>query len=97
MAITQRKYPMYYPGMLKDEYFNDITRYEFNYTYYNFSISNVMNFNTITLPKLIKEYNPDKDILLPKDPKEEDLTSQKTKYYYNINKNRNKNSFLKYK
>ena len=93
ILLTQKKYPMYYPGMLEDQYLNDITRYEFNFSYYNFSISNVTNFNTITLPKLIKEYNPEEDILLPNSQNEKD--NKENKYYYTVKMKENKNLFQK--
>ena len=93
ILITQKKYPMYYPGMLEDPYYNDITRYEFNYSYYNFSISDVTNFNTITLPKLIKEYNPDKDILLPNNFNEKN--DKENKYYYTVKMKEKENLFQK--
>ena len=94
ISITQKKYPMYYPGMLEDPYINDITRYEYNYTDYNFSILNVKEFNTKTLPKMIKEYNPETDIILQNNQNGKDLNIQKNQYY-SIKINEDNNTYQK--
>ena len=64
---TYSKLPLFFPGMNEDIYPNDITRFEFNFSYYDFDTTNVVNFNTFVLPSLIKEYDPDKDLVLPND------------------------------
>ena len=92
LSITQKKYPMYYPGMTEDPFFSDITRFEYNYSYFTFSILNVTNFNTITLPKLIKEYNPDTDINIPQANKY-DIRDEK--HYYTVKMNNSENTFQK--
>ena len=94
ILITQKKYPMYYPGMMDDTYFSDITRYEYNYTFYTFSILNVTNFNSITLPKLIKEYNPDTDIEIPLEDAN-DYYNTSNNYYYAVKLNEGENTFQK--
>ena len=96
IAITQNKFPMYYPGMTEDPYFNDITRFEFNYSLSGFSILNVTNFNTITLPKLIKEYNPNTDILTPTN-KKKDIQSffRDERHYYTVKIPKNESTFQK--
>ena len=83
---------MYYPGMTEDPFFSDITRFEYNYSYFTFSILNVTNFNTITLPKLIKEYNPDTDINIPQSNKY-DIRDEK--HYYTVKMNNSENTFQK--
>ena len=85
---------MYYPGMMDDTYFSDITRYEYNYTFYTFSILNVTNFNSITLPKLIKEYNPDTDIEIPLEDAN-DYYNTSNNYYYAVKLNEGENTFQK--
>ena len=94
ILITHKKYPMYYPEMLVDPYFNDITRLEFNSTFSTYSILNVTNFNSITLPKLIKEYNPQTEIINPnissKDEKELD-----NRYLYTVKMGKGENTFQK--
>ena len=92
LLITQKKYPMYYPGMTEEPFFSDITRFEYNYSYFTFSILNVTNFNTITLPKLIKEYNPDTDINIPQDNKY-DIRDEK--HFYTVKMNNSENTFQK--
>ena len=82
---------MYYPGMNEDPYFSDITRFEYNYSYFTFSILNVTNFNTITLPKLIKEYNPDTDINIPQ--YKADIRDEKN--FYTVKMNKTENTFQK--
>ena len=62
---TNSKLPLFFPGMNDDIYPNDITRFEFNFTFYNFDTTNVVNFNTYVLPSLIKEYNETCDLILP--------------------------------
>ena len=96
ILITRKKYPMYYPGMNEDPYVNDITRYEFNYTFYTFSILNVTNFNTKTLPKLIQEYNPDIDINQPSGKDDNSNSFNKTNnYYYAVKMEEDENIFQK--
>ena len=102
ILITQKKYPIYYPGMDDDPYINDITRYEYNYSFYAFSILNVTNFNSITLPKLIKEYNPDEDILFPEslnddedDEDDDNSFNFENNYYYSIKMENGQNTFQK--
>ena len=94
ILITQKKYPMYYPGMADDPYINDITRYEFNYTFYTFSILNLTNFNRITLPKLIKEYNPKLDIEQP-NTNENVSFNFTNNHYYAIKTEKGENTFQK--
>ena len=53
---TNSKLPLFFPGMNDDIYPNDIARFEFNFTFYNFDTTNIVNFNTYVLPSLIKEY-----------------------------------------
>ena len=62
---TFSRFPLFFPGMDKDLYPNDITRFEFNYSYYDFSTTDVVNFNTYILPKLTKEYNNVDELILP--------------------------------
>ena len=97
ILITQKKYPMYYPGMSEDPYANDITRYEFNYTFYTFSILNLTNFNSITLPKLIKEYNPDTDIEFPSSDESDNENNYNISnvYYYAVKMEEGENTFQK--
>ena len=92
LSITQKKYPMYYPGMTEDPYFSDITRLEYNYSYFPFSILNITNFNTITLPKLIKEYNQNTDIDMPSKNRHE---IRDEKHYYTVKMNKTENTFQK--
>ena len=91
LSITQKKYPMYYPGMTEDPFFSDITRFEYNYSYFTFSVLNVTNFNTITFPKLIKEYNPDTDVNMPQ--YKTDIRDEK--HYYTVKMNITENTFQK--
>ena len=98
ILITQKKFPLYYPGMLEDSYINDITRFEFNFYSYTFSILNVTNFNTKTLPKLIKEYNQNTDIILPTEEdsnENNNPTNSEDHYYYAVKMGKDENTFQK--
>ena len=96
ILITQKRFPLYYPGMLEDSYINDITRFEYNFYSYTFSILNVTNFNTITLPKLIKEYDQDKDIILPTENSDENSPfNSEDNYYYAVKMDQYENTFQK--
>ena len=94
ILITHRKYPMYYPQMLADPYFNDITRFEFNSSFFTYSILNVTNFNSITLPKLIKEYNPETEIIKPNISSEEE-NELDNRYLYTVKMANGENIFQK--
>ena len=61
---THSQLPLFFPGMNEDLYPNDITRFEFNFSHYNFDTSNVVYFNTYVLPKLIKEYDANTELVL---------------------------------
>ena len=78
---TFSKLPLFFPGMNEDPYPNDITRFEFNFTYYDFDTTNVVNFNTFVLPSLIKEYNTS-DLILPNDENNKD---KENLLYYSVN------------
>lgn len=86
---TYSKLPLFFPGMNDDPYPNDITRFEFNFTYYDFDTTDVVNFNTFVLPSLIKEYD-DNDIILPTDENKE---NDNNLLYYSVKND--KNSFQK--
>jgi len=86
---TYSKLPLFFPGMNDDPYPNDITRFEFNFTYYDFDTTDVVNFNTFVLPSLIKEYD-DNDIILPID---ENNNDDNNLLYYSVKND--KNSFQK--
>jgi len=92
IIITNKEYPMYFPGMNDDPYFNDITRFEYNFSYFTFSILNVTNFNSITLPKLIKEYNPDTDIYIPN---RNEIETDENNSYYTVKMEKDENTFQK--
>ena len=85
---TNSKLPLFFPGMNDDIYPNDITRFEFNFTFYNFDTTNVVNFNTYVLPSLIKEYNKTYDLILPNN------ANNYNSLYYSV-KNIPNNSFFK--
>ena len=85
---TNSKLPLFFPGMNDDVYPNDITRFEFNFTFYNFDTTNVVNFNTYVLPSLIKEYNETYDLILPNN------ANNYNSLYYSV-KNIPNNSFFK--
>jgi hypothetical protein len=70
--------------MNEDTYPNDITRFEFNFSYYEFATTDVVNFNTYILPLLIKEYNAVNDLVLP---------GNNNLLYYSVQNN--ENSFKK--
>ena len=81
---TYSKLPLFFPGMDEDPYPNDITRFEFNFSYYDFDTTNVVNFNNFVLPSLIKEYH-ESDLILP-----EDKNNQKNNLiYYSVNNETN--------
>ena len=92
LLITQKEYPLYFPGMNDDPYFNDITRFEYNFTYYTFSILNVTNFKTKTIPKLIKEYNPVTDVFYPV---ENEPNEDYNNFYYSVKLEKDENMFQK--
>ena len=94
ILITHRRYPLYYPEMLVDPYFNDITRLEFNSSFSTYSILNVTNFNSITLPKLIKEYNPQTEIIKPNISSEEEKEMD-NRYLYTVKMGKGENIFQK--
>ena len=81
---TNTKLPLFFPGMNEDTYPNDITRFEFNFSYYEFATTDVVNFNTYILPSLIKEYNAVNDLVLP---------GHNNLLYYSVQNN--ENSFKK--
>ena len=81
---TNTKLPLFFPGMNEDTYPNDITRFEFNFSYYQFATTDVVNFNTYILPSLIKEYNAVNDLVLP---------GNNNLLYYSVQNN--ENSFKK--
>ena len=85
---TYTKLPLFFPGMNEDTYPNDITRFEFNFSYYEFTTTDVVNFNTYILPSLIKEYNADTDLVLPENNNEDENL-----LYYSVKKD--ENSFKK--
>ena len=78
---TFSRFPLFFPGMDKDLYPNDITRFEFNYSYYDFSTTDVVNFNTYILPKLTKEYNNVDELILPYNNENKDNYS----LYFSVN------------
>ena len=88
---TFSKLPLFFPGMNEDPYPNDITRFEFNFTYYDFDTTNVVNFNTFVLPSLIKEYNTS-DLILPNDENNKD---KENLLYYSVNYTNGNNTFKK--
>ena len=95
ILITHKKYPLYYPEMLEDPYFNDITRLEFNSSFSTFSILNVTNFNSITVPKLIKEYNPLTEIIKPTTISSEEKKEMDNNYLFTVKMSEGENTFQK--
>ena len=84
--------PLFFPGMNDDLYPNDITRFEFNFSFYKFDTTNVVDFNTYVLPMLIKEYDENNDLVLPNEINSENNNKDKLLYYSVKN---DKNTFIK--
>ena len=84
---TNSKMPLFFPGMNEDSYPNDITRFEFNFSFYKFDATNVVDFNTFVLPMLIKEYYENNDLILPNDTNDEN--KDENLLYYSVRNDKN--------
>ena len=93
ILITKTKYPLYFPGISIDSYFNDIITFEFNHSSY-YSIQDITNFKTQTLPDLIGEYDYDKDIIIPNDS-HIGINYDDTTFYYSVQPNNLNNNYYK--
>ena len=93
ILITNTKYPLYFPGISSDSYFNDIITFEFNHSS-TYSILDITNFKTKTLPNLIKEYDYNKDIIIPNDS-HIGINYEDTTFYYSVKTENLDNNYYK--